>query len=106
ESNRQNCWNPPKFRAGITDKSRRVFLSFGPEAAMNTTALAFLTLSLCAGAPDAPKGYQALKSRNLKLDLDVDPKQQLKVSHVELFVSRDRGGVWESVAQVKPDQKF
>src|SRR5205807_10400571 len=52
------------------------------------------------------KGYQALKSRSLKLDLDVDPKQQAKVSHVELFVSRDRGGVWESVAQAKPDQKF
>jgi hypothetical protein len=28
------------------------------------------------------------------------------VSYVELFVSRDRGGVWEPVAQAKPDQKF
>lgn len=69
---------------------------------MNTLVLAFIAL----GLGQAPQGYQALKARSLKLDLDVDPRQQSKVSYVELFVSRDRGGVWESVAQAKPDQKF
>ena len=71
---------------------------------MNYTALALLTLSFSPG--QAPSGYQALKSHSLKLDLDVDPKQAVKVSHVDLFVSRDRGGVWEMAAQAKPDAKF
>lgn len=71
---------------------------------MNLSTLALLTFSIAAG--DVPQGYQALKSRNLKLDLEVDPRQQANVSHVELFVSRDRGGVWESAAQARPDQKF
>ncbi|CAN5325624.1 hypothetical protein BH11PLA2_BH11PLA2_01120 [soil metagenome] len=90
---------------------------------MNLTTLALMTLGLgqvpltaptpaapfasaTASAAPAPKGYQALKTRSIKLDLDVDPKQQSKVNHVELFASRDKGGVWESVAQAKPDAKF
>jgi hypothetical protein len=69
---------------------------------MNFTAIAFSIITLSVGEAPLAKGYQALKTRSVKLDLDVDPAQRAKVSHVDLFASQDQGGV----SQAKPDQAF
>jgi hypothetical protein len=46
-----------------------------------------------------------MKSRNLAFDLNVDADQKSAIHSIELYVSRDPGGVWELGATATPDAK-
>lgn len=57
-----------------------------------------------AGQPPG-NDYQTMKSRNLAFDLNVDADQKNTIHSIELYVSREDGGVWELGATATPDAK-
>ena len=48
---------------------------------------------------------QTMKSRNLAFDLNVDADQKNTIQSIELYVSKENGGVWELGATATPDAK-
>jgi hypothetical protein len=68
---------------------------------MNFTLAAALGLSL-GQAPAAD--YFPLNSRNIKLPIEYKDQDRKAIRQVRLFVSTDKGNVWNQVAEVPPDR--
>ncbi len=66
---------------------------------------AWLALPRVAVGQPAGADYQTMKSRNLAFDLNVDAEQKNTIHSIELYVSRENGGVWELGATATPDAK-
>jgi hypothetical protein len=68
-------------------------------------AVAWLALPRPAVGQPGGTDYQTMKSRNLAFDLNVDAEQKNTIHSIELYVSRENGGVWELGATATPDAK-
>ena len=68
-------------------------------------AVAWLALPRAAVGQPGGTDYQTMKSRNLAFDLNVDAEQKNTIHSIELYVSRENGGVWELGATATPDAK-
>lgn len=68
---------------------------------------AIVGLALPRGVVGQPldSDIQAMKSRNLAFDLNVDADQKTAIHSIELYVSRENSGVWELGATATPDAK-
>ncbi|MBX3401353.1 MAG: hypothetical protein KF873_21670 [Gemmataceae bacterium] len=68
-------------------------------------AVAWLALPRAAVGQPGGTDHQTMKSRNLAFDLNVDAEQKNTIHSIELYVSRENGGVWELGATATPDAK-
>lgn len=68
-------------------------------------AVAWLALPRAAVGQPGGTDHQTMKSRNLAFDLNVDADQKNTIHSIELYVSRENGGVWELGATATPDAK-
>ncbi len=73
--------------------------------ALAVIAVAGLASFVRVSAQPNESDYQVMKSRNLAFDLNVDPSQKNTIHSIELYVSRENGGVWELGATATPDAK-
>jgi hypothetical protein len=77
---------------------------------MNLTALALLGLSTGLGQiptpPAAPPTPQLIVTakKTFPIGFDVKPGRQAEIRSLQLWYSRDRGGVWEIMDSVPPDK--